>query len=244
VARIRTIKPCFFLDERLSALSAETQLLAAGLLCYADDEGYFNANPKLVGAAIFATRELPVSVHDMLTELCNVGYIELGSCADGRTYGRIVNFLTHQRINRPTQSVISSLQVSWNTHTQVSESSTNVSSGIRNKEGNKEKEKTGASAFVCPSWISADVWQAFEEMRKKSRKPLTDFARRGIIGKLEKWKAGGHNPDAILGTSIENSWGGVFEPKSFFAEKKPIANDPPNAMDKFRANVERLKETN
>ena len=53
MARIRTIKPEFWRHEDLSALPADTHMLAAALLNYADDEGYFNANPKLVEAECF-----------------------------------------------------------------------------------------------------------------------------------------------------------------------------------------------
>ena len=37
--RIRTIKPGFFSSEDLSTVSVEAHLFAAGLLCYADDDG-------------------------------------------------------------------------------------------------------------------------------------------------------------------------------------------------------------
>ena len=36
--RIRTIKPGFYQNERLSELPAETHLLAGGLIIYADDD--------------------------------------------------------------------------------------------------------------------------------------------------------------------------------------------------------------
>jgi hypothetical protein len=101
MARIRTIKPEFWQHEELSALPEATHMLAAALLNYADDEGYFNANPKLVQSACLPLREPSVSVHDSLIALSNQGYLVLGRGDDGRTYGHIVHFLDHQRINRP-----------------------------------------------------------------------------------------------------------------------------------------------
>jgi len=53
MARIRTIKPDFWRDESLAMVSPEACLLAIGLLNHCDDEGYFNANPKLVESDIF-----------------------------------------------------------------------------------------------------------------------------------------------------------------------------------------------
>lgn len=127
MARIRTIKPEFWQHEELSALPEATHMLAAALLNYADDEGYFNANPKLVQSACLPLREPSVSVHDSLIALSNQGYLVLGRGDDGRTYGHIVHFLDHQRINRPVPSKIKGLRIEWGgsptTHPQLSESS-------------------------------------------------------------------------------------------------------------------------
>jgi hypothetical protein len=42
----------------------------------------------------------------MLDELSGIGYIGLGAGADGKRYGCVVNFLKHQRIDRPKPSII------------------------------------------------------------------------------------------------------------------------------------------
>src|SRR5687767_12313921 len=102
MARIRTIKPEFWRHEALSSLPEATHMLAAALLNYADDEGYFNANPKLVQAECCPLREPSVTLHDSLLSLCKIGYLRFGVTPDGRRYGQIVAFGDHQRINRPT----------------------------------------------------------------------------------------------------------------------------------------------
>lgn len=109
MSRIRSIKPEFGQNEKLSALHPETHLLAALLLPYADDEGYFNANPKLVQAAVFPLRELLQSVPEMLRSLTEINYLETCVASDGRHYGRIVNFAEHQRVSHPTNSKIKPL---------------------------------------------------------------------------------------------------------------------------------------
>ena len=113
MARIRTIKPDFFSSQDLSSLAPETHLLAAGLLCHADDDGYFRAHIGLVKAAVFPLREDSLSIHDMLKQLSEVGFIQLGSASDGKRYGRIVKFCEHQRINRPTPSKIKTFDITW-----------------------------------------------------------------------------------------------------------------------------------
>lgn len=109
MARIRTIKPEFWTDEDMSEVSEAACLLAIGLLNYADDEGYFNANPKLIKAAIFPIREQSGSIPVLMRELSSVGYISLFSGHDGKIYGLVNNFAKHQVINKARKSIIRDL---------------------------------------------------------------------------------------------------------------------------------------
>jgi len=140
LARIRTIKPQFWRHEVLSELPEATHILAAALLNYADDDGYFNAHPGLIKGECSPIREPSVSIQDSLAHLSNAGFIRLGFGADGKRYGHILTFHDHQIINRPTSSKIKDIEIKWDVshkpHTQITELS--VPEG--NKEGNKEKE--------------------------------------------------------------------------------------------------------
>ncbi|WP_333901492.1 DnaT-like ssDNA-binding domain-containing protein [Enterobacter wuhouensis] len=109
MARIRTIKPEFWTDEDMAELSEPACLLAIGLLNYADDEGYFNANPKLIKAAVFPIREPSVPIQVLIQELSNCGYLSMFSTSDGKQFGAITNFLKHQVVNKPKESKIRSL---------------------------------------------------------------------------------------------------------------------------------------
>ncbi|HAK2208012.1 TPA: primosomal protein [Salmonella enterica] len=111
MARIRTIKPEFWTDEDMSLVSDSACLLAIGLMNYADDEGYFNANPLLIKAAIFPIRETSHTIPVLLQELSKCGYIEHFSDKNGRLYGRIVNFTKHQVINKKKDSKIKELEL-------------------------------------------------------------------------------------------------------------------------------------
>lgn len=62
-----------------------------------------------------------------------------------------------------------------------------------------------------PEWIDPEIWRAFEEMRKKVRKPLTDYARKLAISKLEQiYREHGHHPSDVLEQSILNGWQGLW----------------------------------
>lgn len=128
MGRIRTIKPEFWRNEELSALPEAAHMLAAALLNYADDEGYFNANERLIQADCFPLRDLSITIHGALNELSNIGYLRLGEGSDGRRYGQILAFRKHQVISRPSPSKISILSIAWgesfSTHGAIIEDST------------------------------------------------------------------------------------------------------------------------
>lgn len=107
--RIRTIKPEFWRNEDLSAVSPEAALLAIGLLNYCDDEGYFNANAKLIESDVFPLRELSGSCPVLIDELHRIGYLAFFSASDGKRYGQVVNFEKHQVINKKNISRIKPL---------------------------------------------------------------------------------------------------------------------------------------
>ncbi|NIL23512.1 hypothetical protein HB991_13455 [Yersinia mollaretii] len=111
MARIRTIKPEFWTDEDMAEVSEAACLLAIGLLNYADDEGYFNANPKLIKAAVFPIREPSRSIPVMLQELSKQGYLTLFSTSDNKHFGVISNFAKHQVVNKPRPSKIKGLDM-------------------------------------------------------------------------------------------------------------------------------------
>lgn len=136
--RIRTIKPEFWTNEKLCSLHECAHLFAAALLNYVDDEGYFNANPRLIKGALFPLREPSVSIPVMLKELSSVGYLELGEADDGREYGRVVHFLEHQVVNRPSPSKIKGLAISWNTHGTLTEHSVSPHSGNGKEQGKEQ----------------------------------------------------------------------------------------------------------
>ena len=105
--RIRTIKPEFWTSETIAPLPDAVKLLAIGLLNYADDEGYFWANPTLIRAALFPFLDESKIILGWLQDLSRVGYIRLGKRSDGdRDVGQVVNFLIYQRIDKPKPSII------------------------------------------------------------------------------------------------------------------------------------------
>lgn len=64
-----------------------------------------------------------------------------------------------------------------------------------------------------PPIVPVSVWLNFVEMRKKSRKPLTERAGELVRLELAKFKERGFDPVEILENSIRNGWLDVYEPR-------------------------------
>lgn len=171
MARIRTIKPEFWRNEQLAGVSAEACLLAVGLLNHCDDEGYFNANPKLVEADVFPLRELSCNTTVLIQELVSIGYINVFSGSDGKTYGHIVSFERHQVINKKKPSIIKDLcelPYEYGTDTVVVP--------VGKERNGKGVGKEGNGNDVADAAFD-DFWNAYD---KKVAKPAAEKAWKKI----------------------------------------------------------------
>jgi len=81
--------------------------MAIALLNFADDKGFFHADPILVRNFCRPFDDDSTTTRRTLDELSRSGWIEVAEC-DAFTggVGRIVNFQDHQRIDRPNPSKI------------------------------------------------------------------------------------------------------------------------------------------
>ncbi len=103
-ARIRTIKPEMWQDEKIGALSRDARLLLLGLLTMADDEGRLLATPMRVLGHVFpfdseAQKRLP----KWLKEVESSGIV-LFYEHNGNPYAAFRHWKRHQKINRATES--------------------------------------------------------------------------------------------------------------------------------------------
>lgn len=88
---------------------------------------------------------------------------------------------------------------------------------LETKEEERAAPKGAALRVVhskpLPDWLDREAWGAFLEMRKRKRSPVTPRAAELLLGKLERWRAKGHDPTAILDASTAGAWTGLYEPK-------------------------------
>ncbi len=100
MARIRTIKPEFWEDEKLAKLPVHARLLFIGTWNFADDNGVLLANPVLMKSHIFPYEDIGIStISEWIDMLVENGML-IRTTYNGKDYLVIRKFLIHQKINR------------------------------------------------------------------------------------------------------------------------------------------------
>lgn len=106
MARIRTVKPEFWADEKIGALTPLARLAFIGSWNHADDEGLLRWTTEYLSASVFMYDGLPAkriqSVMDELVLADLVFPYTIGKTRQKLAY--VVNFRQHQKINRPQPS--------------------------------------------------------------------------------------------------------------------------------------------
>ncbi|CAL62423.1 Hypothetical protein HEAR2292 [Herminiimonas arsenicoxydans] len=103
MARIRTIKPDFWTDEKLTECSMSARLFFIGMWNFADDNGNLTRSAKKMKMQIFPAESC--DCEELIQELMAIGVLVEYS-VDGDKYMHIKGFTKHQVINRPSNSSI------------------------------------------------------------------------------------------------------------------------------------------
>lgn len=99
MARIRTIKPEYFQDEKMAPLDVVTRFVFLGLISMADDAGRLLDNVKVIDAFVFP--ESSESCRESLATLAGIGRIVRGTTQSGQRVIQIANWTRHQRVDKP-----------------------------------------------------------------------------------------------------------------------------------------------
>ena len=77
----------------------------------------------------------------------------------------------------------------------------------------KNQEPKKQPTVDLPDWLPKEKWEAFVQMRKQLKKPMSEYAIKLMVNKLVRLRDAGHNVGELLDKSITNSWLDVYEPK-------------------------------
>jgi hypothetical protein len=131
---------------------------------------------------------------------------------------------------------------------QSPEASKSVARRDRFRRSNKESKSRRAEeqtpiAISLPDWLPVEQWEAFLEMRRKIRKPLTDRGMAIALKKLDELRKQGEDPSAVLEQSIFHDWQSVYPVKGVVRTGKHAAPTAPEpASTEIRARNAAMQE--
>lgn len=138
MARIRTIKPDFWTDEKVVELSAFARLLFIGLWNFADDEGRMVYSEKKIKMQIFPSDDLNIS--ELFGEIRGKKMVTVYK-SDNIEYLQIVGFPKHQKIDKRNKS-----KLPPNSFVHPESPRITTTEGIKEKDqGREKKEETNGS---------------------------------------------------------------------------------------------------
>lgn len=148
MARIRTIKPDFWTDEKIGKMKRDERLLFIGLWNLADDQGVLKSNAAYIKGQLFSyDEELRTVTVNAWLEALEKALMLVPFILNGESYYIIRTFKDHQLINRPSkpkfdQNLINRLlnEYSCNTHGVINDDSQPEGKG---KEGKGNREQGG-----------------------------------------------------------------------------------------------------
>ena len=203
MARIRSIKPEFPHSESMGRVSRDARLTFIQLWTLADDSGRLRGNSRMLASLLFPYDDDSKDLMDgwlgeLERENCIVRY-----SVDGTQYIQIHNWLTHQKIDKPSPSKIPPFDES----SRIVAKTREMSSGDQGSGsgGDQGLEGKGSSTSAPPPSRSAVVsvfkhWQAEwrhpdakmdDKRRKRIESRLKDFTPEQLCSAISGFK---HSP--------------------------------------------------
>ena len=210
MARIRTIKPEFFLSEDIGSLTVNARLLYVALWCQVDREGRGRFNRVALMAHC-----MPYEMDrfdSCFNELIDTGLVRRYE-AEEKKYFDIPTFTEHQR---PHHSEKDGGFPEYNggstVTTPLDDGKKKVGKGKgKGKEREKEKSAVAPVAELFPPGLNVEAWDAYLDHRRQIKARTLKPAS---IRQQQEWlgKQGNYNDQAtIVETTIRNGWTGLFE---------------------------------
>lgn len=194
MARIRTIKPELWSDEKFVELSPWARLLFVGLWNFADDEGRMEYSDKRLKMQIFPGDQVQVS--RLVEELKRIRIVQLYS-VDGRSYLALPNFKKHQRVNRPNPSRLPAPDDSLSSQEPLSELQDSE------QQGDAQAVQQVWDYYIATIGKNPKVYTFTDKRKRIARARLDDLLSRVAEPKLE-------NAVALMKLCIDRLAGSAF----------------------------------
>ena len=137
--RIRTIKPEFWIDDRLAVIPPWSRLFYIGLWNFCDDVGVFEWKPNQLKVQILPYDQ-EVDINKCLNDLMSIQCL-LKFTHEGKEYGYIKNFSKHQKFDpRYKKEILNGFDLTKINHHTVDTLGTHSD---HSREGEREGEREG-----------------------------------------------------------------------------------------------------
>ncbi|MGB4466000.1 MAG: hypothetical protein WBI55_07780, partial [Eubacteriales bacterium] len=197
------------------------------LIVNCDDYGRFDARPAIIKGSLFPLKTVTnKQIENALNKLSTVGIVYLYE-VDGKPYLQFVTWGKHQRIRNVKEKYpapndkLPQVAASCGELPQVAASCGELrpESNPIQSESNPNTNPNPKDSVVVPDEILSE-WNAYVDMRKKIKKPMTDKAALLALKKLNELAPDDYEKQkAILNQSVFNSWQGLFPLKGGYDEK-------------------------
>ena len=168
MARIRTIKPEFWTDEKVVECSPTARLLFIGLWNFADDYGNLERSSKQIKIRIFPADAIDIEPH--VQELIQVGLVREYE-VDGCNYLHIKGFRKHQKIEKPSNPRHPLPEPSVSPRGVLGEPSGKMALDQGRDQGREGIKDQGMDQGENPSWSSPGD----NDRRRKGKKRQIDI---------------------------------------------------------------------
>jgi len=192
MARIRTIKPDFWTDEKLTECSLSARLLFIGTWNFADDNGNLDRSSKQIKARVFPLDNL--DCEPLILELLEKELLVEYEYED-RLYLHIQGFNKHQLINRPSKPQCPLYDDSLKTH------------GVLITEGRKERKGVEGKETLIP-----DDFSVSERVIEWANKNKYYNLEKHLDSFVLKAKSKGYKYidwDSAFMNAIRGNWAGI-----------------------------------
>jgi len=173
MARIRSIKPEFWTDEKVVALSPLARLLFIGMWNFVDDEGRADFSPARLKMQILPADSADVS--ELLGEIRREKLIEVYAI-DGKEYFQVRGFAKHQKVDARRASKLPPMP----NCAELRRIAPTDQGRDQGKEGIKDNSEANASGASAPI--------DFEKLAFERGKDVLGKTAGGVIARLKNEK--------------------------------------------------------
>lgn len=187
MARIRSIKPEFPQSETVGRLSRDARLLFVQLWTIADDAGRLRGASRMLASLLYPyDDDAPGLIDAWLTELQEKDCIRCYE-VDGSQYVEIINWLKHQKIDRPSASRIPPF-IEHSTKPREESRSLDADLGPRTKDKDQGEEDTSLrSGAVGKYYFESGVIRLTDQDFRKWREAFPNLDLKAELLSLTQW---------------------------------------------------------